>query len=138
MTLEAAVPELLAAVPAIADKVKGRIRPQLAGQNEPRPFLTVVVAGDENRATHSGAAKHSKAQIQITAHADTALEAATLAKLVKDALHGKEHTAAAAGVKFAVALFDDQTDNFDQPAAAGRGKPIYERTQTYRVLYRAA
>jgi hypothetical protein len=71
--------------------------------------------------------------VELTSYADTYAEVANLTAQVRRVMHGVTWTGATVTVH--PSLLDEESD-IEQAIEAGTDKPVYVRTQTFRILYR--
>lgn len=132
--LEQGIKERLAADTTIAGLTGGRIRPLIGAQLDARPFLTFQVTSDQSIGHALGASAYSNAQVEIGILADTYLACAALSVEVKRVLDRQAYNTTT--VRIAPSVLDDETD-IEESTPPGQAAPVFVRTQTYRVLYRA-
>ncbi len=133
--IEPAIVAYLGADPTVAGIVGTRIRPVTEGLRESRPFLTYEVTGDEPIMSHSGPSNFSTANVEIGIVADTYGAAANLADNIKRLLSGTQWTAA--NVNIIPSIMEEESD-IAQGLEPGTNQNVYVKTQSYRMLYRAA
>lgn len=136
--IEDAIKTLLVADAAVKGYVDARVRPLALAQAEgvrKRPAIVYAVVASDEFDTFTAAGQHRRSTVEIASYADTFKECATLTQEVRRVLHHKTGDVVAAAVKIAVALLAEQSD-IEQAVEAGTEKPVFIRTQTYRVLYK--
>jgi hypothetical protein len=97
---------------AITAAISGRIHPDPAPQEYPRPFISYWRVSTQRLHSQAGAVQLSRPRIQVNSVADTYAGAKTLGDLVRRALDG--HTSG----NISVALLDNDGD--ESPAITGR------------------
>lgn len=146
MDIEAAIRKLLLSSPSIATRVIDRVRPFYGAQTDVRPFLTILVNSASGTMTHSGRAGSTNATVEIGIMADTYDDVKALAGSpavgdgVRGVLDGYVGNVAVNGVstvRICPCIYDDESD-VEQVPNPGRALPVYVKTITFRVRFKAA
>lgn len=135
-SIEQATHDILKAHAGVTAMVADRIAPLHHAQGEARPSLTYTISGypdAESVRSLDGPSGWDKVDMEIGIYADTLSQCLQLAQQVKSALHFWGGTIS--NVEIAPSLFEDESD-IEQAYPPGSEKPVYVRTQTYRILYR--
>ena len=134
MSLETATRALLLADTAIAALVGARLRPLNLAQNDVRPAL-VYELQDEALMTFTGAARYSRASYELTIIADTYAGCAALSDETRRVLSGYAGNTDGTH-RIGPSILEDE-DDVEPVNLPGQERPVYTRTQTYRILHRA-
>jgi hypothetical protein len=131
--IEKGIRELLTGDATVGGMVGTRVRPLIGAQLDVRPFVVFNVTAGESTATHSGPSDYQRASVELGFYADSYLQCVGLSDAAKALLDGKAMTLTT--VRIAPAMLEDETD-IEATNEPGKDRPVYVRTQTYRVLYR--
>jgi hypothetical protein len=131
--IEEAIRALLLADATVAAIVGRRVRPMLAGPHDKRPYL-VYSTDIETIPTYGGTSAFRRSTLTLSSIADSHEDCRELAGELRRILDGYSGTTT--GVQIVPCFLQDESE-VEQGVEPGTERPVYVRTQTYRVLYRS-
>jgi Protein of unknown function (DUF3168) len=134
MIIEQGINEALSGASAVIALAADRIGPLIGTQAATQPRIAYQVTKDQGIGTYTGPSGYSEATVEIDSIGDTYKQCSQLSEAIKAIFDQKALTAGPARISFG--KLTDETD-VEQGLIEGTEIPVYIRTQTFELLYRA-